>query len=116
MSGVDDIDAMADRFGLSAAKVASGIAPEALQEAAAYGDVVGLLVDEHVAKLAMLTGCRYAPVNECRVDVGDAHIRCRACGVFMRRDGLLDACGPIEPRYCPNCGRRIVWEGERCGG
>ncbi|WP_039688468.1 hypothetical protein [Berryella intestinalis] len=109
MSGVYDIDAMADRLGLSAAKVASGIAPEALQEAAAYGDVVGLLVDEHVAKLAMLTGRRYAPVNECRVDVGDTHIRCRACGAFMARDGLTDLCGPITPRYCANCGNVIEW-------
>lgn len=108
---VDDIDDMADRLGLSAAKVASCIAPEAMQEAAAYGDLAGLLVDEHVAKLAMLTGRRYAPVSKCRVDVGGTHIRCRACGAFMSRDGLTDLCGPITPRYCANCGGRIEWGG-----
>ncbi len=51
----------------------------------------------------------HAPVNKCRVDVGGTHIRCRACGAFMARDGLTDLCGPINPRYCANCGRRIEW-------
>ena len=33
---------------------------------------------------------------------------CSECGAFVRRGSVLDCFGPIDMRYCPNCGARVV--------
>ena len=37
--------------------------------------------------------------------------RCSHCGAFVRRGSVMDCCGAIQERFCPNCGAKIV-EGE----
>lgn len=34
--------------------------------------------------------------------------RCKECGAFF---AVLDASHDIPPRYCPNCGRKVVTDG-----
>ncbi len=80
------------------------------EAAARLGESLRSLAGDAGLEAALIDG-QLAKLRECVLDVGERHYRCRACGAFMRRDGLLDACGPMEPRFCPNCGRMIVWKG-----
>lgn len=43
----------------------------------------------------------------CR-DKGIGVFMCSRCGAFARRDAVMDCCGPIPIRHCPNCGARVV--------
>lgn len=43
----------------------------------------------------------------CRDD-GAGVFRCTRCGAFVRRGSVMDCCGPIPIRFCPNCGAEVV--------
>lgn len=43
----------------------------------------------------------------CRDD-GVGVFRCTACGAFTERGAVMDCCGAIPIRYCPNCGAKVA--------
>lgn len=34
--------------------------------------------------------------------------RCSRCGAFVRRGSVMDCCGAIPERYCPNGGAMVI--------
>ena len=43
----------------------------------------------------------------CR-DGGAGVFLCTACGAFAERVAVMDCCGVLPIRYCPNCGAKVV--------
>lgn len=44
----------------------------------------------------------------CRLRVGVGGWFCLECGVFVNSDCIADAQRWIAPRYCPNCGAKVM--------
>ena len=59
------------------------------------------------------TQARYDALDDairgtCRMKPGISIDICSRCGVLVNHNAASDLTSYIKPRYCPNCGRRIV--------
>lgn len=80
-------------------------------------DVYGLTPEQAIAATLGSSSCTNDCTNSertngtCQVDTtenwlpAERYHRCKRCGAFF---AVLDASSDIPPRYCPNCGRKVV--------
>lgn len=59
-----------------------------------------------------VSGRVYAPERECRNSYGGREFECSACGMQWHLLDRADACDEWAhvrtPRFCPNCGAKVV--------
>lgn len=65
-------------------------------------DYPGFMPRKSVAHLADLID------PTCEMKRGAGADICSRCGALVRHGAVLDLCGTVQVRYCPNCGAMVV--------